>query len=101
MHVSWYQLIEKHCTVLPAKFDSGLSISVLRNEQPLQKIAGLKPIQFSKAQIFTFQTPAFGKKGEILVLGKSPAFLESQFFCERNRQSTIKFNIAPEVPSTH
>jgi hypothetical protein len=50
MHVSWYQLIAMHCIVLPVKFDSGLPISVLRNEQLFnENWEGSKPISFQKA----------------------------------------------------
>jgi hypothetical protein len=36
--VSGYQSIDMHCIVSPVKFDGGLSISVLRNKQPLKKM---------------------------------------------------------------
>jgi hypothetical protein len=37
MFVSGYQSIDMHCSVLPVKFDGGLSISVLKNGQLLTK----------------------------------------------------------------
>jgi hypothetical protein len=79
-----------HCTVPPVKFDGGLFISVLRNEQLFtKKIEGLKIDQFSKSpNLQHFHPPPFGK---------SPTFLESQFSCERNRNPTIKLNMNLEV----
>jgi hypothetical protein len=53
MYFSLYQSIGMLRIVLPVKFDGGLSISVLRNEQLFTKNGGgSKPISFQKAQIF-------------------------------------------------
>jgi hypothetical protein len=45
VHVSWYRSTDKHCIVLPVKFEDGLSISDLRKKVILSKIMHLK---FSK-----------------------------------------------------
>jgi hypothetical protein len=42
MRVSWYQSIEMHCIVLPVKYEGGLSISVLKNEQLFTQNWGFK-----------------------------------------------------------
>jgi hypothetical protein len=75
--------------VLPVKFDGGSFISVLRNEQLFKKkIRGSKPISFPKATFPNFSNPAIWKKLH---------FFGSPFSCERDRQSTIKFSMDPEV----
>jgi hypothetical protein len=49
--------------VLPVKFDGGLSILVLRNEQLFTKNWKFNPDQFSKSSKFEiFQIPPFGKR---------------------------------------
>jgi hypothetical protein len=51
---------------------------------------------FRRANILSFQTPAFEKKDR-----PSPSkkfhFFRSRFSCEKNRQPTIKFDIDLEV----
>jgi hypothetical protein len=48
VHVSWYQSIEEQYIVLPVKFENGLSISVLKISNSLQKI-GVQVFKFSTA----------------------------------------------------
>jgi hypothetical protein len=53
--VARYHSIDMHCIVVPIKVDSGLPISVLKNEQPFtKKLGGSKPISFQKAKICQF-----------------------------------------------
>jgi hypothetical protein len=54
--------MEMHCIVLPVKFEGGLSISVLRNEQLFTKIGGSKPNSFQKVKFSNLSTPAIWKK---------------------------------------
>jgi hypothetical protein len=62
-----------HFIVLPVKFDGGLSISFLRNRQPLQKKGGQK------------------------ITLKSLTFFGAYFSCERDRQPYSKLGIDLEV----
>jgi hypothetical protein len=59
--VSGYQSVGMPCIVVSVKFDGGLSISFLRNEQRFTKKLGFKTDQFLKKFQFskTFQTPPF------------------------------------------
>jgi hypothetical protein len=67
--VSGYQPIDRHCIVIPVKFDGGLSMSVLRNKQLFTK----KKVR--RLPIFkTFQTPPFGI-GHPIPHEKVPLFL--------------------------
>jgi hypothetical protein len=54
---------------------------------------GAKSLQFSKS----IQLPPFGKSTDH-PLGKSPTFLNLNFFAKRNIQFTIKFDMDLEVP---
>jgi hypothetical protein len=58
-----YQSIDIHCIAVPVKFDGGLSMSFLRNEQLFTKNWGSKPISFQKVPIFkNISNPAIWKK---------------------------------------
>jgi hypothetical protein len=61
------------CIVAPVKFDGGLSISGLRNEQLFTKKLGFKTDPFSKSLNFQkpFQPPPFEKRAD---LGKKSYF---------------------------
>jgi hypothetical protein len=72
MFVSGYQSIHMHCIVMPVKFDGGLSISFLRNRQPLTKKREGQKITFSIVQIFNVQTPPSEERTDH---GKSLTFL--------------------------
>jgi hypothetical protein len=53
--VSEYQPIDMHCIMSPVKFDSGLSISFLRNRQLFAK-KGCQKITFSNSSKFSLFT---------------------------------------------
>jgi hypothetical protein len=55
MHVSWYQSIEMHYIVLPVKFDGGLFISVVRNEQLFTKYGGGSKNPMKRVSLFVEQ----------------------------------------------
>jgi hypothetical protein len=61
-----------------------------------KKLGGSNPISFQKLKLSPFN-PRRSEKGQIPPLGKSPTFLESHIFCERDRQPAFKFRIASEV----
>jgi hypothetical protein len=77
--------MDMHCIVLPVKFDSGLSISVLRNKQLLKKM-DVKSSHFQKL----FPTPPFEERRD---LGKSFPFFEAHFSCERDGRPNFKFDM--------
>jgi hypothetical protein len=74
--VSGYQSIDIYGIVLFVKFDVGLSISVLRNKQLVEKKGGQKLTFSKKFKFFNFATPPFEENAD---LGKSLTFLDCIF----------------------
>jgi hypothetical protein len=93
MLVSGYQSIEMQRIVLPVKFDGGLFISVLRNEQHFTKKWGSKPISFQKLKFPNLSNPTNWKKDRPW---KKFHFSWISFF-ERDRQPNFSFDTDSEV----
>jgi hypothetical protein len=86
-----------HCLVFTVKFDGGLSIAVLRNEQLFTKNWGFKTQSvYKKLNFPELSNPAIWKKGPHETFY---SFLEHPFSCESDRQpylnSYIKKGVAP------
>jgi hypothetical protein len=90
--ISGYQSIDMHCIVLPAKFDAGLCISVLRNKQLLKKRTSNI---FQVVQIYIIFKPRILKKGQ--TLWKNAYFFGAHFSCDRDGWPNFKLYIDSEV----
>jgi hypothetical protein len=91
--LSGYQSIDMHFIVLPVKFDSRLSISVLRNKHFKKKWRS-KSSPFQTVQTFLMLNPDIWRKDRPC---KKSHFFGPHFSCEWDERLNFKFDTDSEV----